>query len=678
MLLKNLIEKGIFSAILTALLIFFSAQASGEDLGGIRSGEVRSSSIDPVGDSDTFNFYGSSGETVVIIMSETGSSTVWPYLQLYDPDWLLETEGYDSIVNHQLLKSGLYTIVCRDVGDNDTGAYNLSFLKIPGPVLSPSDKDGGDIISGEVLPGEINPVADTDGFNFYGNSGETVVIIMSETGGSAVWPYLQLYDPDWLLETEGYDSIENYQLLKSGLYTIVCRDVMDNDTGAYNLSLTKIPTTLPPGVYNPTPANGALVSHTTNLLDWSDTVGATHYDVYFGTNVTIPLTKIAENITASSCSLSPLLVDTTYYWKVVAKNGSTDIPGPVWIFTTQYLKNDLLGTWDGSGVWYRDSETGSWVKMSIPAQSVAAGDIDGDGTDDLIGVWSSGVWAKYSSTGTWAKICTPLPSDIASGDMDGDGRDDILGTWSSGVWYKNSVSGTWVLMTSYSANLVAAGDLDGDNTADLIGTWSSGLWVKLSSTGTWAKLTASLPNQIASGDMNGDGRDDVVGTWPSGVWYKDSVSGTWVKMCSVPAYLVTADDIDGDGTDDLIGTWSSGLWVKYSETGTWQKICTPLPMDIDAGLFRSGWGAGAMNFEGPIGGVYVEGPDSIDNYVDLSSEGPGGWNFAFQVEENLVPQEKGLKIMMRVPGPGEPGFKYIEQRNLVPQEGLVKKRGKKK
>jgi len=119
---------------------------------------------------------------------------------------------------------------------------------------------------------------------------------------------------------------------------------------------------------------------------------------------------------------------------------------------------------------------------------------------------------------------------------------------------------------------------------------------------------------------------------------------TWVKMCSVPAYLVTAGDIDGDGTDDLIGTWSSGVWVKYSETGTWAKICTPLPSDIDAGLFRTGWGAGAISFEAPIGGVYAEGPGSIDNYVDLSSEGPGGWNFAFQVEENLVPQVMRLGL----------------------------------
>jgi pathogenesis-related protein 1 len=85
-------------------------------------------------------------------------------------------------------------------------------------------------------------------------------------------------------------------------------------------------------------------------------------------------------------------------------------------------KNDILGTWP-SGVYYRDSETGSWVKMSTPAKLVAAGDIDGDNTDDLIGVWNSGLYVKHSSSGSWAKFTPSLPSDIDAGLLRG------------GVWY---------------------------------------------------------------------------------------------------------------------------------------------------------------------------------------------------------------------------------------------------
>jgi len=52
-------------------------------------------------------------------------------------------------------------------------------------------------------------------------------------------------------------------------------------------------------------------------------------------------------------------------------------------------KECLLGTWSKQGVYYRDSDTGAWVKMATPATQVAAGNIDGDGVDDLLGIWPS-------------------------------------------------------------------------------------------------------------------------------------------------------------------------------------------------------------------------------------------------------------------------------------------------
>jgi len=129
--------------------------------------------------------------------------------------------------------------------------------------------------------------------------------------------------------------------------------------------------------------------------------------------------------------------------------------------------------------------------------------------------------------------------------------------------------------------------------------------------------------------------------------------------------------------DDLLGTWDGqgGVWVKYSSTASWSKLSSTA-RDIDAGNMSGGAGggglAGFIKLLAPIGG-YTQGPGNILEYEDLSSEGPGGPNFVFQEKGNLVPQEKGLKIMMRIPGPGEPGFKYIEQKNLVPQERIEKK-----
>ena len=83
-------------------------------------------------------------------------------------------------------------------------------------------------------------------------------------------------------------------------------------------------------------------------------------------------------------------------------------------------RDDLVATWDGQGVYYRNSIGGAWVKLATPATLVAAGDLDGDGKDDPIGIWpaQAGVWVKYSQTGSWAKLSTTA-RHIAAGLMRG-------------------------------------------------------------------------------------------------------------------------------------------------------------------------------------------------------------------------------------------------------------------
>jgi len=104
-------------------------------------------------------------------------------------------------------------------------------------------------------------------------------------------------------------------------------------TGSANLSVTVNPAS-PGAPANPSPANGATGASTTLLLTWSAVSGAASYDVYFGTN---PNPPFAANRTGTSYSAPPLAGETTYYWRVVAKNVSGSTSSPTWSFTTQIV-----------------------------------------------------------------------------------------------------------------------------------------------------------------------------------------------------------------------------------------------------------------------------------------------------------------------------------------------------
>ena len=334
-------------------------------------------------------------------------------------------------------------------------------------------------------------------------------------------------------------------------------------------------------------------------------------------------------------------------------------------------KADVLGTWTTRGVMRRNSDSGEWVKLASAADAVAAGDLDGDGLDDLLGIWPAqgGVWAKLSSSGAWVRLAGTAKA-ITAGDMNGDGRCDLLGTWDGqGVLYRNSVTGSWIKIAS-PASLIAAGDLDGDGTDDLVGVWpeQGGVWTKRSRDASWVKL-ASTADKIAVGDMNGDGRADLIGTWSGlGVFYRDSVTGTWVRIAT-PAAALAVGDIDGDGVDDLIGLWPAqgGVWVRYGKDGSWEWLSSAADF-ISSGRMRKTTGAFTLAEQGPDALLLdVEGPASLAAFEDLFPLGPGGRMFAFKEEKNTSPVARFWN-KRRIPGPGEAGFRCVEEKNLIPNE----------
>lgn len=105
------------------------------------------------------------------------------------------------------------------------------------------------------------------------------------------------------------------------------------------------PTAVPNCVSNILPVNGATgVSNLVNLL-WQASAGpiTTGYDVYFGTSSNPSL--VSANQTATSYNPGALTPNTTYYWKVIAKNANGDAVGcNEYTFTTGTASNIVMGT----------------------------------------------------------------------------------------------------------------------------------------------------------------------------------------------------------------------------------------------------------------------------------------------------------------------------------------------
>jgi hypothetical protein len=180
--------------------------------------------------------------------------------------------------------------------------------------------------------------SDLDAFQFYGVAGDRVIITavtIPDTG--TLDTLIELYPPDG--DPQEASSVQccwyggdllDYQLQQSGLYTIVIRDFGVSNTGCYDISLTKIPNTPRPGLYDPSPSDKATlpVPSSCSLLSWDPVRGATGYNVYFGKDVIEPLEKIGNNLPSPSLPCPALETGKVYYWHVVAGG----IKGPHWWF----------------------------------------------------------------------------------------------------------------------------------------------------------------------------------------------------------------------------------------------------------------------------------------------------------------------------------------------------------
>ena len=341
-------------------------------------------------------------------------------------------------------------------------------------------------------------------------------------------------------------------------------------------SITQTTVTLN-GSVNP---NGA---STTAWLEWGTTSA-------YGNQT--PPRSLGSGTTSVSLSesLTNLLPNTSYHFRVVAQNSGGTSLGVDQTFTTSTslltltFQTNLPGlTFLVDGQPYTSSQSFTWPLGSSHTLSLPSPQRDALGFE-YVGIgWSDGGALTHTITPTTdttyigifsARLLAPRGD---SADFDGDGRTDLT-VWraDTGQWYILGASN--VVAFGVQGDIPTPGDYDGDGISDIaFYRPATGQWqVRLSGFGgmeyvySWGEA-GDLP---VPGDYDGDQKTDY-GVWRgvSGEWWISLSSGgqmmlKWGQWGDIPV----PGDYDGDGRMDL-GVFRPGSgewWILSSSEGPLQ------------------------------------------------------------------------------------------------------------
>ncbi len=235
--------------------------------------------------------------------------------------------------------------------------------------------------------------------------------------------------------------------------------------------------------------------------------------------------------------------------------------------------NDIAGAafTDGEITWW-ENDGGSgvqWIEhildVDVPgATSVAVGDPDGDGDQDIIGTsrfddtvywWEN----PFPAEEPWVRhlVCETIegPHSASSVDLDADGDEDILcaSRYESTISWLENVTGTgmvweeWTFQEDYpSVPGVCAADIDGDGYLDIAGSSQD------SSDVSWWKVCCSSTSY-------GFLESSILNVGEVSEWQ------LFQRICDTPVGTSTGFQFRSSSDPETMGAWSDTIWASEAD-----------------------------------------------------------------------------------------------------------------